>query len=436
MMIRAAFILVAIHAQTSPQADPAPSPPAAPPAAPVAPSPPASPPADPTAPSPPASPPADCIDDVAWTKKGGTAKNCQWVSEDLPTRCAVKGDAQTAQAACKKSCDSCVESGDADLPPPRRSTFAPTDTPEEEEECRTDICLDRDNDCCAAVGGDKPEPRGCSIPGFVQKPDPTGKSGWALCRAAFGQEAIYKCCRDTALANVNKVCRSDICQDRSNDCCATGGQQGTKEENRSCAVDGYKVTEDQTGSSGWGPCKATFGQDAIYQCCIPKAAYKETCRSDICSDRSNDCCATTGKVGPPGKNETLEPRGCGIAGYHPAPDPKGKSAFAPCTARFGQDAVYQCCGPADLMSVLAPTQKPTQSPTVVASKKKVGVANSRRNVIEAILALTLVLIIIISIMAICARLNRSKELSNQRSWRCRNASRPTCRRSWRRRRRG
>ena len=57
--------------------------------------------------------------------------------------------------------------------------------------------LDRDNDCCAPLGGegagDKPEPRGCSIPGFVVKPDPTGRSGWAPCHAAFGTDATYKC---------------------------------------------------------------------------------------------------------------------------------------------------------------------------------------------------------------------------------------------------
>ena len=37
--------------------------------------------------------------------------------------------------------------------------------------------LDRDNDCCAPLGGEgagaDPEPRGCSIPGFVVKPDPS-----------------------------------------------------------------------------------------------------------------------------------------------------------------------------------------------------------------------------------------------------------------------
>ena len=78
------------------------------------------------------------------------------------------------------------------------------------------------------------------------------------------------------------MCRSDICSDRDDDCCATGGEQGTKNEPRGCKVDGYKVTADMHGRSGWAPCKAAFGQEAIYQCCIPKSEYKETCRSDIC----------------------------------------------------------------------------------------------------------------------------------------------------------
>ena len=69
-MLRAALILVAIRAQTPPPAsgpaEPSPSEPA------------------PSVPSPPA-----CADDATWHKKGDEAKNCQWVSELLPTRCEV-----------------------------------------------------------------------------------------------------------------------------------------------------------------------------------------------------------------------------------------------------------------------------------------------------------------------------------------------------------
>ena len=116
-ILRAALLVVAIRAQTSPPvsgpAEPSPAEPA------------------PSVPSPPA-----CADDATWHKKGDEAKNCQWVSELLPTRCDVHGDDETAQEACRKTCDTC----ESELPPPRRSTFAPTVTPSEEEECRTDIC--------------------------------------------------------------------------------------------------------------------------------------------------------------------------------------------------------------------------------------------------------------------------------------------------------
>ena len=73
-MLRAALILASIHAQTPP---------------------PASGPAEPSEPSEPA-PPSACADDATWHKKDDEAKNCQWVSELLPTRCDVHGDDKTA----------------------------------------------------------------------------------------------------------------------------------------------------------------------------------------------------------------------------------------------------------------------------------------------------------------------------------------------------
>ena len=91
-MLRAALLVVALHAQTPPPAS------------------------GPAEPSPPA-----CADDATWHKKDDETKNCQWVSELLPTRCEVHGDSQTAQEACRKTCDTC----ESELPPPRRSTFAP-----------------------------------------------------------------------------------------------------------------------------------------------------------------------------------------------------------------------------------------------------------------------------------------------------------------------
>ena len=83
-------------------------------------------------------------------------------------------------------------------------------------------------------------------------------------------------------------------------------------------------------------------------------------------------------------------------------------------AAFGQDAIYQCCGPADLMAeTLQPTQKPTQAPTVAAAKKKY--VHSSRSGLQTFFALVLILVIIISIMAICARCKREQR-GNQRSF--------------------
>ena len=56
-------------------------------------------------------------------------------------------------------------------------------------------------------------------------------------------------------------CRSDICTDIGNDCCAPGG------EARGCSIAGYEVQADWVGSSGWGDCVGTHGQESVYQCC-------------------------------------------------------------------------------------------------------------------------------------------------------------------------
>ena len=56
-------------------------------------------------------------------------------------------------------------------------------------------------------------------------------------------------------------CRSDICTDIGNDCCAPGG------EARGCSIAGYEVQDDWVGSSGYGECVGTYGQESVYQCC-------------------------------------------------------------------------------------------------------------------------------------------------------------------------
>ena len=58
----------------------------------------------------------------------------------------------------------------------------------------------------------------------------------------------------------------------------------------------------------------------------------ETCRSDICGDYGEDCCA-------PGD----EPRGCREAGYEVRSG--GTSFYESCLNYHGQGAIYQCCTP-------------------------------------------------------------------------------------------
>ena len=62
-------------------------------------------------------------------------------------------------------------------------------------------------------------------------------------------------------------CRSDICTDIGNDCCAPGG------EARGCSLAGYEVQADWVGSSGWGDCVGTYGQESVYQCCSNTCDY-------------------------------------------------------------------------------------------------------------------------------------------------------------------
>ena len=54
------------------------------------------------------------------------------------------------------------------------------------------------------------------------------------------------------------------------------------------------------------------------------------CRTDICVDISDDCCAPYD-----------ESRGCSEAGYVVVPG--GSTSYAPCLSEFGADAIYQCC---------------------------------------------------------------------------------------------
>ena len=110
--------------------------------------------------------------------------------------------------------------------------------------CRSDICTDYFNDCCAP--GD--EPRGCSIPGYTVSEGGTSSS-WCW-------DGAYQCCPSSEIISSGITCRSDICTDIGNDCCAPWG------EARGCSIPGYTVSEGGTSSSCW-----MFGSDAVYQCC-------------------------------------------------------------------------------------------------------------------------------------------------------------------------
>ncbi|CAH0367572.1 unnamed protein product [Pelagomonas calceolata] len=75
---------------------------------------------------------------------------------------------------------------------------------------------------------------------------------------------IYACCDGeggSSTTTTGTNCRSDICTDIANDCCAPGG------EARGCSITGYEVQPDPTGTSGYGPCVSTYGQESVYQCC-------------------------------------------------------------------------------------------------------------------------------------------------------------------------
>ena len=65
----------------------------------------------------------------------------------------------------------------------------------------------------------------------------------------------------TSSTTTGTNCRSDICTDYASDCCAPGS------EPRGCSMAGYEPQADPDGTSGWGPCVSTYGQQSVYQCC-------------------------------------------------------------------------------------------------------------------------------------------------------------------------
>ena len=63
-----------------------------------------------------------CVDDPNWVKNGDEPwKDCAWVAEFIPTRCAVRGaDGRDAREACPRACEECF---------PFAPTAAPSSTP-------------------------------------------------------------------------------------------------------------------------------------------------------------------------------------------------------------------------------------------------------------------------------------------------------------------
>ena len=136
---------------------------------------------------------------------------------------------------------------------------------------------------------------------------------------------LYTCCSDGSgtgeqcgeyRGGNDGTCRSDICTDYFNDCCAPG------DEPRGCSIPGYTVSEGGTSSS--------WCWDGAYQCCpssenISPPPSRTTCRSDICTDNGNDCCAPWG-----------EARGCSIPGYT-------VSEGGIYSSWWCWDGAYQCC---------------------------------------------------------------------------------------------
>ena len=76
-----------------------------------------------------------CVDDPNWVKNGDEPwKDCAWVAEFIPTRCAVRGaDGRDAREACPLACEECFPFAPSSAPTAAPSyeptTAAPSDVP-------------------------------------------------------------------------------------------------------------------------------------------------------------------------------------------------------------------------------------------------------------------------------------------------------------------
>ena len=89
--------------------------------------------------------------------------------------------------ACKNNCDVTSSGGTWDGRQANGECFVKNDENLVREKigCRSDICTDYFNDCCAPSG----EPRGCSLPGYT-----VYEGGTSSSCGMHGSDAVYQCC--------------------------------------------------------------------------------------------------------------------------------------------------------------------------------------------------------------------------------------------------
>ena len=217
-----------------------------------------------------------------------SAVNLEWMQREWPATVGASSytppagfnDAQPLVDVCAHDCalvgvGPCVgDDAAAELSPPTPCQ-EPTDNPNVSpyaDGCSPDYCTSDDGmggtDCYAP-----PEWEPCSC-----------SQGQARVLARFPWEGTtlyqYTCCTNSGLDNPPVVgdscvcsgtpddagaelspsgCRSDICGDFGEDCCAPG------DEPRSCMLPGYGVAAG--GTSSYEPCVPMYGESAVYQCC-------------------------------------------------------------------------------------------------------------------------------------------------------------------------
>ena len=146
--------------------------------------------------------------------------------------------------------------------------------------------------------------------------------------AAVAHDPSQEC---TVLAQTDGSTCAAFCQAHGFQC--VRGQDNALDHLSSCAVDRA------AGGGGGNGCFESL-EDQVCTCQVsPSAASPPPplvgqalpgCRTDICVDISDDCCAPYD-----------ESRGCSEAGYVVVPG--GSTSYAPCLSEFGADAIYQCC---------------------------------------------------------------------------------------------